>query len=268
LQACFKAFQDVSPHSEVAGRYFYKRYRALLLAKLQAVELSVPAQTERLRKEAKLVLESWSQGQADTLDYLSQLAQPALRPLFPHLIAEHLDPQLDVEADLPTETDRRLWQYVAQQAEDKAAKNTLHRLELLDQTDIYRPIPAEVLLKFVHRFCLVKFVPGEAVIWENEYNDDVYFLNKGQLEVFNTEEGQSVKVGVIEPGQMFGELAFFTEDPRTATVRAAEPSECFVLTDTDLQLLAYEHPTILMQMAGAIAKRLADVYETHRNETT
>jgi len=29
LQACFKAFQDVSPHSEVAGRYFYKRYRAL-----------------------------------------------------------------------------------------------------------------------------------------------------------------------------------------------------------------------------------------------
>ncbi len=106
------------------------------------------------------------------------------------------------------------------------------------------------------------------MIWENEYNDDVYFLIEGKLEVFITKEEQPVRVGIIEPGKMFGELAFFTEDPRIATVRALEPSKCFVLTDTDLQLLAYEHPTILMQMAGALAKRLADLYETHRNDMT
>jgi CRP-like cAMP-binding protein len=50
-------------------------------------------------------------------------------------------------------------------------------------------------------------------------------------------------------------------------VRAAESSQCFVLTDTDLQLVAFQHPTILMQMAGAMAKRLADIYQTSRNET-
>jgi hypothetical protein len=40
------------------------------------------------------------------------------------------------------------------------------------------------------------------------------------------------------------------------------------LTDVDLQLLAYRHPTILMQMAGALAKRLAETYDTLRNEIT
>lgn len=267
VQACFKAYQDTSPHSVVAGRYFYKRYRSLLLTKLQSVELLVPGQTERLKREATLILESWSEGESDTLDYLSQLAPPSLQPLFPHLIAGHLDPALEVATNLPTETDRRLWQHVVLQTEDEAAANTLRRLELLDQTDIYRPMPAELMLELSQRFCLVKFAPGEAVIWEDERNDDVYFLIDGKLEVFVRQDGQVEKVGVISPGEMFGEIAFFTEDSRAATVRAAEPSRCFVLTDADLQLMAFKHPAILMQMAGALAKRLADIYETGRHET-
>jgi CRP-like cAMP-binding protein len=265
--ACFKAYQDTGPLSPVAGRYFYKRYRSLLLARLKSVELAVAAQTERLKREASLILENWNEGQTDTLDYLSQLAPPALQSLFPHLIAAHLDASLEMPASLPTETDRRLWQHIAQQVEDKMAVSTLYRLGLLDQTDIYRPLPAELMLKLAHLFCLVKFAPGEAVIWENERNDDVYFLIEGKLEVWATREGQPLKLGLIKPGEIFGEIAFFTADARYATVRAAEPSQCFVLTDTDLQLMAFQHPTILMQMAGAMAKRLADIYQTSRNET-
>jgi hypothetical protein len=268
VQTCYRAYQDTALASRVASRYFYKRYRSLLLARLQSVELLVPGQSQRLRREARLILENWSEGQSDTLVYLSQMASPALRPLFPHLIADHIDPQLDLSANLPAETDRRLWQHLSLNIRDEAAANTLYRLELLDQTDIYRPLPAELLLALAHLFCLARFEPGETVIWENERNDDVYFLIEGQLEVLVSEAGTAVRVGTIEPGQMFGELAFFTEDRRVATVRARMPAQCFVLTDADLQLTAYQHPTILMQMAGALAKRLADTYDTFRHETT
>jgi hypothetical protein len=143
--ACFKAYQDTGPLSPVAGRYFYKRYRSLLLARLKSVELAVAAQTERLKREASLILENWNEGQTDTLDYLSQLAPPVLQSLFPHLIAAHPAASLEMPASLPTETDRRLWQQVTQRAEDKTAAHTLYRLGLLDQTDIYRPLPAELM---------------------------------------------------------------------------------------------------------------------------
>jgi CRP-like cAMP-binding protein len=138
---------------------------------------------------------------------------------------------------------------------------------LLDQTDIYRPLPAALLLELAHRFWQANFAPGEAVIWQAERNDDVYILLEGRLEVIVTRGEESSRVAMIEPGEIFGEIAFFTEDPRYATVRAVEPSRCFVLTDADLQLLAYQHPTILMQMAGVLAKRLADLYQTDRKET-
>jgi hypothetical protein len=267
IQACFKAYQDTSPYSMTASRYFYKRYRSLLLAKLNSIELSVTAQTERLRREAGLILENWNEGQSDTLDYLSQLAPPALRPLFPHHIAQNLEQGLSLPDPLPTETDRRLWQVVRQQADDEAAANTLERLRLLDQTDIYRALPAELMLQLVQRFCQVQFKPGEVIIWQGERNDDVYILLQGRLEVLVSQQGQMNRVGMINPGEMFGEIAFFTEDARYATVRAVEPSICFVLTDADLQLFAYQHPSILMRMASALAKRLADVYNTSRKET-
>jgi CRP-like cAMP-binding protein len=237
------------------------------LARLQSVELPVQAQTDRLKREAALILENWSDKESDTLDYLAQMAPVSLRPLFPHLITAQRDVQPDLPANLPTETDRRLWQHVVQQTADQAAANTLYRLGILDQTDVYRPLPARLMLELAHRFWLVKYAPGEAVIWENERNDDVYFLIRGQLDVVVTRESQPVRIGTINPGEIFGEIAFFTEDPRYATVRATEPSQCFVLTDVDLQLFAYRHPIILMQMAGALAKRLTTSYQTGQKET-
>ena len=165
IQACFKAYQDTRPQSKVAGRYFYKRYRSLLLAKLKSVQLLVPAHTQRLQREATLILENWSEQESDTLDYLSRLASPALQSLFPHAIADQLDPQLEVSAHLPTVTDRRLYRQVMNHTEDEAAQNTLYRLAVLDQTDIYRPLPAGLMLELAHRFCQVNFYPGETVIW-------------------------------------------------------------------------------------------------------
>jgi hypothetical protein len=267
VRACFKAYQACRPRSDVAARYFYKRYRILLLTMLKSAELLAPAHIERLKREATLILENWTEDESDTLDYLSELAPPALRPLFPHAIAAYIDPDLEVSRYLPTETDRRLWQHVTHRAEDEAAKNTLYRLSILDRTEIYRPLPAALMLELTHLFCQVNFAPGETVIWQNERNDDVFFLIDGKLEVLVTRDDQTERVDIIDPGEMFGEIAFFTEDPRYATVRAVEPSRCFVLTDADLQLFAFQHPTILMQMAGVLAKRLADTHKHSQKET-
>lgn len=266
IQACFKAYQDLAANS-TAARYFYKRYRALLLTELQSVELEVPNHTDSFKKEANLILGTWSEQEADTLNYLAHLAPPALRGLFPHTIAAHLDPDLDLQLDLPTDTDRRLWRHLTTGPADRGAANTLQRLALLDQTDLYRSMPADVMLELAHNLCRIKLAPNEAIIWQGELNDDVYILIEGRLQVFVRQNGHEVHVNDIQPGEMFGEVAFFTEEPRNATARAVEPSECFVLKDSDLQLFAYKHPAVLMQMASVLAKRLTQSYQSNTKST-
>ena len=41
---------------------------------LKSAELLAPAHIERLKREASLILENWTEDESDTLDYLSELA--------------------------------------------------------------------------------------------------------------------------------------------------------------------------------------------------
>jgi hypothetical protein len=253
--ACYRAYVDARPHSEAGARYFYKRYRSLLWEKLRSVGLVIASQTAILDRESTFFLESWDLGSSDALRYVAHLAKDEVRALFPAVIADKADSISSVEEHLSCETDLRLYKHIVQGAVDEAAQNTLYRLTLLDQTDVFRPVPGETMIELARSFCKIHLEAGETIIWEGEVNDDVFFLAQGGLEVLVS----STRVGVIEPGEVFGEMAFFSRDTRNATVRARRASECFVVKDVDLLSLVFRHPSVLMQMAGALTRRLADL---------
>lgn len=253
--ACYKAYRDARPFSEAGSRYFYKRYRSLLWEKLRSVGLVVASQTAILDRESAFFLESWDEGASDALKYVAHLAKEEVRTLFPMFISERLESVVAVEEHLSTETDVRLYRHIVHGATDEAAQATLYRLTLLDQTDVFRPVPAETVLELARTFCKVHVDTGETIIWEGEVNDDVFFLAKGSLEVLVS----GTRVGTIDPGEVFGEMAFFSRDTRNATVRARRQSECFVVKDVDLLSIVFRHPSVLLQMAGVLTRRLAEL---------
>jgi hypothetical protein len=258
--ACYRASVAAAQRSELAGRYFYKRYRNALLSELEQREFTGLAS---FKSEASAVLRDWSDTESDTLSYLSQWAPRELRPLLPHSIGR-LDRAGFRSDELPTPTDQRLWRHVMEQSDDPAAANTLYRLGVLDRTDIFRALPAELMLELIERACVARYAPGETIIWQGERNDDVYVLLEGSLEVSVTRGGKPVHVGTITAGEVFGEMAFFTREPRTATVSAIDAAKCFVLKDFELQMFALKHPTLLIRMAGAMAKRLSEAAQLGR----
>jgi len=257
ILASYQAYRQTSARSPAGARYFYKRYRRLLWTKLQAADPVLSSQAEIMRREASFFLESWTEGESDALGYLVQIAPQELRPLFPNRLEQGPLPDIDTGAHLPTETDTRLYRHIVLGEPDEAAENTLLRLTLLDRTDVFRSMPAESMLELARSFCRVFLPAGETVIWEGEVNDDVFFLTTGALDVLVGSGGEERRVGAVHPGEVFGEMAFFSRDVRNATVRAVVPSECFVIKDTDLLRLSFKHPSILMQMAGALTRRLA-----------
>ena len=63
---------------------------------------------------------------------------------------------------------------------------------------------------------------------------------------------------LVRAGAVFGETAFFSRRPRHATLRARAVSELHVVKNVDLLAFAFRHPSILLQMGGAFARRLED----------
>ncbi len=267
IQACFCASTMLTSLSPAAGQYFYKRYRSLLVKHLQA-ELG-----EHLDREILLLIERWDK-QFDALNYLTELVSSETQRLLPNMIEQTIPNDFALEQFLLTETDVRLWQHANQpeQSKDIAAANTLQRLQTLDSTDIFHALSAEAALQIIQELYYVHLDEGEVLLRQGEQNNDVFILITGRLGVFQEDRNPSFMetlygklteellqphyVGFITPGQVIGEMAFFTREARSASVHALEPSVCFVLKSSSLHMLAYAEPLILMQMASAISHRL------------
>lgn len=254
--ACFRAHLDLAPSSVIASRYFYRRYRTLLMELMASMPAAGGACA--VSGEAQRLLESWDDDEGGMLQLARLLAPPAVRRLFPKSIPELL-PAPGTALAFPSETDARLRRFLTGGVDDPQAAGTLERLEVLERAEIYRGLPAEALLELTHTLCRLKIPAGETILWEGSADDDVFILIGGCLEVYACRDGEERHLARVLPGDAVGEMAFFTGHPRTASVRATAASECLVMNSASLRLLAFKYPLVLMGMAKALALRLQSI---------
>jgi CRP/FNR family cyclic AMP-dependent transcriptional regulator len=101
------------------------------------------------------------------------------------------------------------------------------------------------------------FPPGAVLIAEGGKLNTMFVLRSGELEVLR--EGISVTV-IRQPGTIFGEMSVLLDVPHTATVRAVTAAEVYVIPNA-VQVLE-ERPTLLLQIAKLLAKRVANTTAT------
>lgn len=65
-----------------------------------------------------------------------------------------------------------------------------------------------------------KYHDGEIIFEEGSHGDWVYVVESGSVELTREVGGKKVVLEVVPPGEMFGEMGFITQLPRTATARA------------------------------------------------
>lgn len=69
-------------------------------------------------------------------------------------------------------------------------------------------------------FPRVRFPAGATILSEGAEGDVAYILIEGRCEVFRIEAGERRRIREVGPGEVFGEIALFTDTRRTADVRA------------------------------------------------
>ena len=60
----------------------------------------------------------------------------------------------------------------------------------------------------------------QIIFEEGSHGDWIYVVESGRVELFKNVRGESVVIDVLDPGEIFGELAFISGMPRTASARA------------------------------------------------
>src|SRR5512139_4077356 len=116
-------------------------------------------------------------------------------------------------------------------------------------------MPRELLLQATHVAVPHVFEAGSMILTEGTNADSFYIVTRGTVEVILPRANQSDVIALqLGPGKFFGEMAFFHERKRHASVRASESGPVEVLSigyDQLDQLLSQSEPTreALHQMA-------------------
>jgi len=69
-----------------------------------------------------------------------------------------------------------------------------------------------------------KYKEGQVIFKEKSSGDWVYLVLSGSVEITKTVEGKKFLLGIIRPGEVFGELGFLGGIKRSATAMALEDS--------------------------------------------
>jgi CRP/FNR family transcriptional regulator, cyclic AMP receptor protein len=106
------------------------------------------------------------------------------------------------------------------------------------------------------------FGAGEVVFREGDEGDTCYIVRLGQARaVREHSDGRSITLATFGRGEIFGELAMFDDERRSATVEAVEDTEAMAILGSDMRRLLRAHPDIAVKMLGGLARRLRETNE-------
>jgi NTE family protein len=120
--------------------------------------------------------------------------------------------------------------------------------------EAFRDLPPRQLADLEQRLIALSVRRGEVLVREGDSADALYLVVSGRFAV----DVDGRHVAEVGSGAPIGEVAFFADGRRTATVMALRDSLVLKLPHADFVGLAESYPAILKPIMVTLARRLAD----------
>jgi CRP-like cAMP-binding protein len=107
-----------------------------------------------------------------------------------------------------------------------------------------------------------QFNAGQVVFREGDSSDTCYVIRSGHARALREHrDGRAITLANFGPGDIFGELAMFDDERRSATIEALDALECIAITGNDMRRLIRDHGDIAAKLVIGLGRRLRDANE-------
>jgi len=101
------------------------------------------------------------------------------------------------------------------------------------------------------------FERNQVVFREGDDSDTCYVVRTGHARAISEHsDGRQLTLATFGPGDIFGELAMFDDERRSATVEAIDALQAIAVLGSDMRRLMREHPDIAVKLVIALGRRL------------
>jgi CRP-like cAMP-binding protein len=143
-----------------------------------------------------------------------------------------------------------------------AGMRSVEVVELLARVPVLSTLEVEDLERIAELAVPREFEPGQVVFREGDASDTCYIVRSGRARAVREHAGgRTITLATFGPGDIFGELALFEDERRSATVEAIEPTSVVAVLGPDMRRLMIEHPGISSRLVIALGRRLRETNE-------
>jgi CRP-like cAMP-binding protein len=128
---------------------------------------------------------------------------------------------------------------------------------LLASSDLFSTLDPDDLVKLASLARPQRCSRNHVIFREGDEASELYVVRSGRIAIAKqSPDGRESLVALMEAGDLFGEMALFDEEPRSAQARALEASELLAVPFAPIRAMFRERPELLWEVVALLARRL------------
>jgi CRP-like cAMP-binding protein len=133
---------------------------------------------------------------------------------------------------------------------------------LLGAVPVFETLGPEDLRRVAEVAVRRRFDAQQVIFREGDESDTCYVVRRGHARaVRENADGRTIALAHFGPGDIFGELAMFDNERRSATIETLDPVDAVAVAGSDMRRLLREHPDIAVKLVIALGRRLREANE-------
>ncbi len=182
------------------------------------------------------------------------LRQQGIKIPFPQTEVWFNSPQAAIDWNSPPFGSVRLHSSPHHNTTDSIGVSLSHTLR---QISYFENLNELQLRQLIEQGCRKTLSPGDILFQEGEPGDAFYIVIFGKVEVYVERLDRQLKL--LDAGSFFGELALMLGVPRTASVRALEPTILFKLDRFQFERLLCQHPELYDAIVAGLERHKSEL---------
>jgi len=135
-------------------------------------------------------------------------------------------------------------------------------VRLLENVPVFAELAPEDLRRVVEFAVPRRFAAQQVIFREGDSSDTCYVVRSGHARAVRENiDGRTITLAHFGPGDIFGELAMFDDERRSATVDTLDAVEAVAIAGSDMRRLLRQHNDISAKLVTVLARRLRDANE-------
>lgn len=129
--------------------------------------------------------------------------------------------------------------------------------DLLGSLPLFETLNTRELAELVAVAVPRSYDRGEVIFQEGSQGDVMYVIRKGRILIKREHAGgRTIALTEMGPGDLFGELAIFDKEARSATAECIEKTNVVALTSGDVSRVLTRNPEIAVKLLQQLSKRI------------